>query len=153
MSHFIELPCHQIVESLVYRRCYPVGNRIPLRPDILPCSEPVLEICAPVRRNAAVQRTSAVLRMTRVGTNVGRVVVLFHLTRRGVHPSRFESNTAARLDCRVQIYVEREDVEGENECYHPLQDGCYVVHLFKVRDNEGNGEAQFNKNKYKLDPK
>lgn len=82
------------------------------------------------------------------------VVVLLHLAGRGgvVHAGRLVAHAALGLDGGPQVDEEGEDVEGEDEGDHPLEDGGHVVVLAEVVDGEGDGQRQFDQDKGELDP-
>jgi hypothetical protein len=55
-------------------------------------------------------------------------------------------------DGRVQVNEEGDDVEGKDEGDDPLKDGGNVVVFGDAAGDKGDGEAEFDDNKGKLDP-
>lgn len=56
------------------------------------------------------------------------------------------------VDGRKQVDEEGEDVECENECDRPLENGSGVIALFEVAGAEGDCEADFEEDEAELDP-
>lgn len=103
-------------------------------------------------RVVSVQGPLAIFGISRIGTVMADIGSLFHAAWRHVHPCRLAASRSRRACRRVEVDNEREDVEGEDEGDHPLENGGLVVHAHEVTNHESDGEDELDDDEDELDP-
>lgn len=80
---------------------------------------------------------------------------LLHLMRGWATVPRLSAVVAIMLGVhgRVQVHIEREDVEAKHQCNDPLDDRSRVIVLVITKHDERNGQADGDENEGQLDPK